>query len=946
MFLGELVMIKNMFIASLTSLSLFMLFVYVLFGKKARIIRSANKLVKSLDDLLFITDIQKTDYHNNAQRILTKISTLTKHSKKIDAFIKFDKHFDDYCKEKQKKFKILKGLLEEDYLRISDMERVKEIIEQNFTRKKGYLVIIQRYLNEYLKQTIEGELKTLQGCIKFLNDRYKMKEKEIHQDIFNLEGYTLDNDQQEAVVTDEQSCLVIAGAGCGKTSMLISKVAYLLKKGVNPERILLLSFTKKTVSDLEKRLKKINPKLKVYTFHKLGKDITGKEYDETITVANTIREILSSQDSKFVQLRKEILDYIAYYAQYFDLEQEYSQNQMSIADYEELKYSTLRDKIQILTGKKETLRGEKVKSPAEIEIANFLFLQGVDYTYEKEYPYPFHLASSMHGITAKNKKYRPDFCIKTPKGEIWLEHFGIKIDAEGNYHAHWCSEEQKYIQHIYDKRYTHDCNKTVLLETNETMHERGELLYKLAEMLQKNGIKFTPITDETISQYLSKLINDYRFQSFSEYVSRFIEVYKSQKKFSSLKALKELIQKSDPLIQNKSLLNKTNKFFDVITEIYTQYQQQLEDEDSVDFNDMITVAIKNIENGVFKCPFDYVIVDEFQDITQKRVDFLKAIQNQTNAKLFCVGDDWQSIYGFSGSDVSLFTEFNFLYAGQPLFIQNTHRNSQELVDIAGNFIMANPSQLKKQLNAGNIHCSLPIQYTLYGYRRTDGCKKRIDALLYTLDYIVNEHKTSKLDICLLGRYNLDVYNYNDGQFIPRRKQGVNCLLYQKNAMNGIINLVYEKYPDIKSHFTTIHKSKGAEYDYTILIDLEESPDRLSFPSQIKDDEMIAPMLFHSDFYPCAEERRIFYVALTRCKKQCYLLVSEYMPSRFFKEIQDEIKPINETSKQYCERTGNTLCPMCREGILVWRENKKDGSKFLGCSRYPKCRYTQQYLRKK
>lgn len=174
---------------------------------------------------------------------------------------------------------------------------------------------------------------------------------------------------------------------------------------------------------------------------------------------------------------------------------------------------------------------------------------------------------------------------------------------------------------------------------------------------------------------------------------------------------------------------------------------------------------------------------------------------------------------------------------------------------------------------------------------------------------------------MLGRYNLDLYTYNDGTFIPYNKTSKNVDLYQKSALDGIPKLFYEKYPDMNLCFTTIHKSKGAEYDYTILIDLEESADKLSFPSVDKDDEVIYPMLFKADNYPCAEERRIFYVALTRCKKQCYLLVSEENPSRFFKEIEDEISPLNETKEQYCLKTGTKLCPLCN-GIFVKRQNPK------------------------
>ena len=902
--------------------------------------RSAKKLIKTLDDLLVIKEEHKIYYHAEAQKLKTQISSFSKLNDKMQHFLEFDNNFDKYCEEKQNKVKLLSHLLEDDYLRLSDLQTLKKAIEQNFPNKRRYLDVIQSYLKEYLDTEIIGELQTINGCLKFFNKRYKEREKKLYKDVFSIEGYTLDDDQQEAVVTDEQSCLVIAGAGCGKTSMLISKVAYLLKKGISPEKILLLSFTRKTVYDLEKRLQKLDSRLKACTFHKLGKDITGKEYNETITVKNTIRTILS--DDGFTQLRKDILDYIAYYAQYFDLETEYSENKISIAEYEQLKYATLRQKIQILTKKNETLKMEKVKSPAEIEIANFLFLQGVDYIYEKEYPHPFYDEKGMA------KKYRPDFYIKTPTGEIWLEHFGVKIDSSGMYHARWCSEEEKYIQHIYDKRSMHQRYGTILVETNETMHEKGELLTELKSILQAHGIVLKPISDKQISEYLQKMINEYRFLTFAEYVGRFISVYKSQTKFHSLKVLKEFIQQNDPMFQNKTLLektisqlfNKTGKFFDVVSEIYNQYQQRLEDDDSIDFNDMITMAIQNIKNGTYKCDFDYVIVDEFQDITQKRSDFLKTIQNQTNAKLFCVGDDWQSIYGFAGSDVSLFKKFDFAFPAEPLFIRNTHRNSQELVNIAGNFIMKNPSQIQKTLNAGSNHCFLPVQYAYYGYKREDSCKKRIDALVYTLDHIVKEHETSKLTVCLLGRYNLDLYDFNDHGFIPDKNKKTKYGLYKQNAVNGITSIVYEKYPDMKLYFTTIHKSKGAEYDYTIIIDLEESADKLSFPCQIKDDYMISPMLFCSDDFIYAEERRIFYVALTRCKKQCYLLVSEYLPSRFFTEIKEDIKQINETTLQYCERTGNKICPKCQEGILVWRENKQNGTRFLGCSRYPRCDHTQ------
>lgn len=197
---------------------------------------------------------------------------------------------------------------------------------------------------------------------------------------------------------------------------------------------------------------------------------------------------------------------------------------------------------------------------------------------------------------------------------------------------------------------------------------------------------FKPVKTSEINSYLSQISNDYRFKSLTEYINKFIELYKSQSKFKSFDNLHKFIINNTPYL-TKFGKTKINTYFKIAKVILNEYQDKLNQSNSIDFNDMITIAVEKIKSGEYKCNYDYVIVDEFQNISQKRLEFLQTIQSQSNTKIFCVEDDWQSIYVFSGIDASLFYNFDFIDKGEPLYIESTHRNFQELVDIAGNFIM-------------------------------------------------------------------------------------------------------------------------------------------------------------------------------------------------------------------------------------------------------------------
>lgn len=288
---------------------------------------------------------------------------------------------------------------------------------------------------------------------------------------------------------------------------------------------------------------------------------------------------------------------------------------------------------------------------------------------------------------------------------------------------------------------------------------------------------------------------------------------------------------------------KTNKnLIRIIIDIYLLYEDELRSTNTIDFNDMLNLAINYIkENNIFN--YKYIIVDEYQDTSYTRYLLLKEIINKTNAKLVCVGDDYQSIYRFNGCNINMFLNFRKYFGyTKVLKISNTYRNSQELIKVAGNFIMKNKRQLCKRLNS-NKHSNKPIKI-MYG-----------NDLKKLLDKVLESHKK----VLILGRNNFDIKNY----FKIDKDDNIN-------------------YKGIKIKYLTIHRSKGLEEESVIIINLKN--DILGFPNKIKDDGILKYVNNNKDIYPYEEERRLFYVALTRSKSDVYLFVNKKNPSPFVEEI--------------------------------------------------------------
>ncbi len=296
---------------------------------------------------------------------------------------------------------------------------------------------------------------------------------------------------------------------------------------------------------------------------------------------------------------------------------------------------------------------------------------------------------------------------------------------------------------------------------------------------------------------------------------------------------------------------KTNKYLLLlIINIYLLYQDELENNNLVDFNDMINKGVLSIQRKGIKRRYKYIIIDEYQDTSLAKVKFIQEIIKHTNAKLLAVGDDFQSIYRFTGSDLSVFLDFKKYFPNSKIFkIINTYRNPQELINISGRFIMMNKKQITKMLiSRKSLSKPVKVYYT--------------NNNITTLKNILTIIKDST-SIFVLGRNNKDINYYIDDT-------------YTKLDNN------YYSYNNIMFRYLTIHKSKGLEADNIIIINLTNNYN--SLPIHIKDNNLIKYVKCSKDYYPYEEERRLFYVALTRTKNYAYLITSYNKESIFIKEI--------------------------------------------------------------
>ena len=679
-------------------------------------------------------------------------------------------------------------------------------------------------------------------------------------------------------MSGEDNCLVISSAGSGKTSSIVGKVRYLIEiKHVDPQNILLISYTNKAAAELTERMGVAG--LRGYTFHKLALDIIGQ-------VTGQKPSIYSNTDALFLKIYHELLDdanfkksVVEYFFDYQIQEQDYEQQKNERRQQlSALKDTRLKACFPDMDGKTVYVRSEQ-----EQKICLALTLLGVKFRYEEPYEYP--LADEMHS------QYRPDFSIYYECGgktkRIYLEHFGVD---EHSLVPLWFAKDQgityeeanqQYNDGITWKKAAHNKFGTKLLTTSSADFHYYDIRDKLKLLLESVGV---PLQEKTEAELYDIILpnNSKQEKSFIRLVVTFVTLIKS-----SGKSIQDIIRQVQKLHDERNEFIITNIF----QPVYIRYSESLKKLNQIDFTDAILQATE-ICRSLHPVGYDYIIVDEFQDISVDRYNFLKVLRDgNLPAKLYCVGDDWQSIYRFSGSDMALFNQFQDYFGPTEINkIETTYRFGEPLVSLSSQFIQRNKIQIRKAVHPFNQQAKTELQF--YEYERNDYCN--------VIGQLVASIPTDK-SIFLLGRYSFDDYYLSYGY---------------KSTKEG--NRFYYFIGDRKIEFLTAHKSKGLEADYVII--LQCNKDVYGFPSLVSDDPVLDYVLTKNDQYPHGEERRLFYVAITRAKIKTFVLYDKRIPSVFVDEFlqpekisQDRYAKHPNANKKWTKSADQFLLKLHSEG---------------------------------
>lgn len=877
--------------------------------------------------------VSSIDKHNDEVKYILSVIEAWDFIVAIENPYGVDKEYFDKCLNVCELLKNYKKLTEEQLSFINEVNRFKDefeeiCLEYDFLMEYEKLFDLDKYgyINKEEKREILRKAESMLSEFEHKTGYYKYDKHEhidelveehnktyielaIKNPLFDdINQRSLDHEQRTAVVTDENSVLVVAGAGSGKTLTICGKVEYLLKEEkVNPNDILLLSYSKKSADDLQNKISKIDGRLTVGTFHKIGLDILKEKEHKIFAVEDQYKAIIEAYFRDELKNRPNMLRAIlTYYGLYLNNTRHVTKYNDKGELYEDLRksdFDTLKDQLLSLTNDinaRETIKRELVKSFEEMAIANWYFINGIEYLYEG--PYEIDLSSSS------KRQYLPDFTIKDY--HIYHEHYGV--DAKGNASQYEGEEALKYAATMKWKREVHSTFGTDCIETYSYEFEDGTIFTKLEKELKKRGVEFNPLTDEQILQALNSIYEGRAFKSFINLIRTFLSLYKAQ--YQDDTAFNDLKENT---FRNYYEKRRADLFICIVKDVYNYYMDYLRGQNKIDFDDMILKSMNALDTlSGFK--FKYIIVDEFQDISLSRMKFLKRLIKQGSAKLFAVGDDWQAIYRFSGCDLNIFLDFGTFFGDSEIVnITTTHRNSQELQDIAGPFIKKNPEQFDKTIYSER-HLKHPVQ-VMYS------SGEKYIAFLDILRAICRMNREAS--VLVLGRNNKDFEDIalDDRIFIDFRAS---------TETETIIKCV--DYPKMKIKYSTVHGSKGLEDDYVILINADDR--NIGFPNKMEDDELLDLVLSSKSEYEYAEERRLWYVALTRTKSYTFIIADIVCPSIFLEEIIDQCLIMNPSSADNFTRS-QISCPSCKSGRLIMRERLSDGSSFLGCSNYPYCKYT-------
>ena len=783
----------------------------------------------------------------------------------------------------------IRALLSQGYPRQSRLEVARAIAQQALAR---FVRVPEpewcRDLQDVPFKRVALVARWQDADLEKLRQSYASRQLQIYADFFDsVESKPLTERQRKACVVDEDNNLVLAGAGTGKTSVMVGRAGYLLKsRQAQAGDILMLAFANKAAAEMQERIEQRLGEcgITASTFHKLGKEIIAKVEGQQPSLSPLAEDdkALAQQVNQWFEEHLRTPSYQQLTIHYF---QHHLYPHANPFDFEsEGEYFD-----HILANDIRTLKGEAVKSLGECLVANYLFKQGIEYQYEPAYEHktanPFY------------RQYQPDFYL--PEHGIYIEYYGI--DRHGNTAPY--VDREKYHQGMAWKRQLHAENGTRLIELYHYELQEGELFGAIDQQLTALNVEYQPLPPEAV---LATLREFGAINHFAALLADLLKRYRAN--------CYEQGQAEAAILKAKNS-EQVGAALNLLQPILNDYQRLLDRDGQIDFDDMIGKAIRYVREGRFRSPWRYILVDEFQDISEARARLIRYLRDATKeCSLFCVGDDWQAIYRFTGSDLSFTTEFQEKFGATEITaLDLTFRFNSGISDVATRFVLQNPTQVKKQLKTQK-----KVKHPAVSLLREDnrpqknGEPSRLNKVLSRIADIAELGSS----VYLLGRYGFNLPDKPELQRLAAR------------------------YPSIRLESHTIHASKGKEADYVVVLGLETG--KLGFPSGKTTHPLLESLLPTLEIYPHAEERRLLYVALTRARNRVYLITDMAVASSFVVELlkgKYEID-LNEFSTSLSQQLLHILkCIKCKTGTMVPRQSQF-GS-FFGCNKFPLCTHKER-----
>ncbi len=746
------------------------------------------------------------------------------------------------------------------YLIFSEKQRCLEALK-SFEEDINYFDQSDVLKKKYIAERKE-KLKRLRQTVLDYNNEFIQQRKRDYSYLWSKEHISLDDEQQTAIVTDDKHNLVVAAAGSGKTEVLITRIAYLTKRkpdSVLPTRILAIAYQRKAKEEIEQRLRDRYDigSVNVRTFHKLGKDIieeTGKEFRHTDIVDQNkkheiVQKIFKHKIRNEPAFHKLFLNFVK------TLHDRETTEDNRVKD-ESLKYARERTYFAI--------DNTRVNSRAEKEILDFFLTHKLDGK-----PIRVKYEPDVNG-------FRPDFYL--PQCDIFIEHWAL--DEKGKVPDWFTQSTEEYKKSMEMKKNWFMEHDRMLVET--FAHEYNENNPdKFIELLKKRLLAKLQTRRDGDSEFTVKTyeeIVEIAWQSYRTPLDDLVNFITTAKTYGLTP------QKIGDKLKSNRWTRKQVAFGDLVIPVYSTYEEVLKGNEAIDFEDMINNAIGELDkNQNLRAKiYDHILIDEYQDISAQRYRLIKRLlKRNPKCKLFCVGDDWQSIMGFSGSNLNFIVNFRQHFENPAITkISTNYRSTKTIVDAGADLIKNNTScqiqkptmSNRKDMNPIKILTSPKEEYERnYHHLMAEDCVRRI------MSYTQNGY--SPRDILVLSRC-----------MRTRIGRGYKVLssvrtFIDEAKMKGI-KLDYEnKYAPNKLRLLTAHRSKGLEAKVVFLLNVTQG--WYGFPCEIEDSSIYEPA---RENYPPQdqkeEERRLFYVAMTRAMEDLYIYTWEPAMSEFLDEIAD------------------------------------------------------------